>query len=272
MVYKGCDIGSAKPTKAVLEEFPHEMIDIVSPSEIFTVSDFCTLSNKIIEKSHKANKLPLFVGGSMMYFKSLLDGIHNLPDRDNNFREELEKLKLKNKPYFLYKLLENKDPDYARGIDKNDEMRTIRALEIINRTGAPLSKLLKENNKEPLSNKYSISQFGILDDRSIVHERIEERLKVILSNGLEEEAKMLEQNYDIAENHPIRKSVNYKQIFNYLNGEYNIETFFEKALFGTRQLAKRQTTWIRGWKDFTEIKIGDLTTLENNLKKAISLL
>ena len=94
----------------------------------------------------------------------------------------------------------------------------------------------------------------------------------MLSSGLEEEAKMLEQNYDIAENHPIRKSVNYKQIFNYLNGEYNIETFFEKALFGTRQLAKRQTTWIRGWKDFTEIKIGDLTTLENNLKKATSLL
>ena len=83
---------------------------------------------------------------------------------------------------------------------------------------------------------------------------------------------MLEQNYDIAENHPIRKSVNYKQIFKYLNGEYDIETCFEKALFATRQLAKRQTTWIRGWKDFTEIKIGDLTTLENNLKKVISLL
>ena len=126
--------------------------------------------------------------------------------------------------------------------------------------------------RQPLYNKYSISQFGILDDRSIVHERIEERLKVILSNGLEEEAKMLEQNYDIAENHPIRKSVNYKQIFKYLNGEYDIETFFEKALFATRQLAKRQTTWIRGWKDFTEIKIGDLTTLENNIKKVISLL
>ena len=133
MVYKGCDIGSAKPTKAILEEFPHEMIDIVSPSEIFTVSDFCTLSKTIIEKSHKADKLPLFVGGSMMYFKSLLDGIHNLPDRDNNFREELEKLKLKNKPYFLYKLLEKKDPEYAQGIDKNDEIRIIRALEVIKR-------------------------------------------------------------------------------------------------------------------------------------------
>ena len=272
MVYKGCDIGSAKPSKAILEEFPHEMVDIVNPSQIFTVSDFCNLSNKIIEKSHKSNRLPLFVGGSMMYFRSLLDGMHNLPERDNNFREELEKLKLKNEPYFLFKLLENKDPEYAQGVDKNDEMRIVRALEIINKTGNPFSNLLKKDKKESLSDKYSISQFGILDDRHLIHERIEERLKLILSSGLEEEAIKLDEKYDIAENHPIRKSVNYKQIFKYINGEYDIETFHERALFASRQLAKRQTTWIRGWKDFTETRIGDFATLEDNVKKVISLL
>ena len=105
MVYKGCDIGSAKPSKSTLKRFPHEMVDIIKPSEIFTVADFYSLAKKIIDKSHSEKKLPLFVGGSMMYFKSLLDGMHELPQRDNNFRERLVKLKEKNKTHFLFSLL-----------------------------------------------------------------------------------------------------------------------------------------------------------------------
>ena len=93
MVYRDCNIGSAKPSKSILKKYKHHMIDILEPSELFTVADFCTISSNLVKKIHLKNKIPLFVGGSMMYFKSLLDGIHNLPDRDNNFREELEKLK-----------------------------------------------------------------------------------------------------------------------------------------------------------------------------------
>ena len=104
------------------------MVDVITPNKIFTVAEFCKLSRKIIKSAHDKKRLPVFIGGSMMYFKSLLDGMHNLPERDNNFREELEKLKLKNEPYFLFKLLKNKDPEYAQGVDKNDEMRIVRAL------------------------------------------------------------------------------------------------------------------------------------------------
>ncbi len=272
MVYKGCDIGSAKPSKSILKRFPHEMVDILNPNEIFTVADFYSLSHEAIEKAHQLNKVPFFVGGSMMYFKSLLDGMHALPERDNDYRYELENLKKDNEPHFLFKLLNEKDPEYAKELNKNDEIRLIRALEVIQKTGKPFSKILKENKKNPLSNKYTIYQFGVLDERELLHTRIEERLKNILSNGLEEEALTLLDKYDIKDNHPIRKSVNYKQIFNYLNGEYDIETFFQKALFASRQLAKRQTTWLRGWNNYNKIKINEIKTLEDSFKKIISLL
>ena len=122
MVYKDCNIGSAKPNKNVLEKYPHHLIDIVSPNEVFNVSDFCKYSKKIIEITHSKNKLPIFVGGSMMYFKSLYSGIYNLPERDQEFRESLKKLQSNGNDFFLYKKLNKIDPDYATKIHKNDEV------------------------------------------------------------------------------------------------------------------------------------------------------
>ncbi len=272
MVYRDCDIGSAKPSKDILKKFPHEMVDVANPDKLFTVGDFYTLSHKIIEKSHLDNKLPLFVGGSMMYFKTLLDGMNVLPERDINYRRYLENLKEDSKPHFLFNLLNERDPKYAKNLNKNDEVRIIRALEVIKRTGRPFSTVLKETKRNPLTNKYDIYQFGILDERKLIHKRIKDRLEKILSDGLEEEAITLLEKYNIPNNHPIRKSVNYKQIFNYLNGEYDIETFTQKALFATRQLAKRQITWIRSWENYVKIKVNEIKPLEDNVKKIISLL
>ena len=272
MVYRDCDVGSAKPSKDILKKFPHEMVDVANPDKVFTAADFYNLSHKIIEKSHLDNKLPLFVGGSMMYFKTLLDGINVLPERDNNYRRYLENLKEDNKSHFLFNLLNQRDPKYAKNLNKNDEVRIIRALEVINKTGRPFSKVLEETVKNPLSNKYNVYQFGIMDEREIIHQRIKERLERILSDGLEEEATTLLEKYNIPNNHPIRKSVNYKQIFNYINGEYNIDTFSQKALFATRQLAKRQITWIRSWENYLKIGINEIKPLEDSVKKIISLL
>ena len=131
---------------------------------------------------------------------------------------------------------------------------------------------MKESKKNPLSDEYEISQFGVLDEREIIHDRIEERLKRILSDGLEEEALTLLEEYNISANHPIRKSVNYKQIFDYLDGKYDEKTLFQKALFASRQLAKRQITWIRGWDEYTEIQINEVKVIEDRFKKIISLL
>ncbi len=272
MVYKGCDIGSAKPDKQILEKYPHDMVDIISPNKIFSVADFCSTSHKTIKKAHLAKKIPLFVGGSMMYFKSLLDGMHDLPDREKNYRAELEQRKLQNGPSYLYDLLKKKDPVYAEKINKNDETRIIRGLEVFKVLNKPLSEILKDKQKKALTNNFSVLQFGIMDERSNIHERIEKRLKSMFDNGLEQEVKNLLQRYKIPKNHPIRKSVNYKQFFSYLNDEYDLETCFDKALYATRQLAKRQSTWIRGWEEFKEIGIKDIKILEDSFKKVTSLL
>ena len=273
MVYKDCNIGSAKPTKEVLKEYPHHMIDIVSPNEIFTVADFCSLSKKLVKSSHNKKKLPVFVGGSMMYFKSLFEGIHDLPKRDENYRKELKELKLNSSNQnFLYDMLKDFDNDYAKKINKNDEVRIIRALEVFKITGKQISKILSEESNNKLSNDYEVAQFAITHDRELLHKRIESRLDKIIEDGMLEEAKYLLKKYNIGLEHPLRKSVNYKQAFNYLNNKYEYDDFYKKSLYATRQLAKRQTTWLRSWKKFKEIKINQEGNLENSIKKLISLL
>ncbi|MFL2707526.1 MAG: tRNA (adenosine(37)-N6)-dimethylallyltransferase MiaA [Gammaproteobacteria bacterium] len=272
MVYKDCDIGSAKPSKNILKKYPHKMVDIKNLNEIFTAAEFCNISHEIIENSHLNNKLPLFVGGSMMYFKSLLNGMHDLPDRDNDYRSELEKLNLENGPNYLYHILKSIDPVYAEGLNKNDNIRIIRALEVFKITGKTLSQILTKPSKNLLSKKYSISQFGILPDREVLHKRIERRLKIMIEEGLEEEVSSLLDNYNIAQNHPIRKSVNYKQMFSYLNNEFDSNTFFKKSLYASRQLAKRQMTWLRSWDKFKDIEINELKLIDDDFKKMISLL
>ena len=272
MVYRGCDIGSAKPSKSILKKFPHEMIDVVNPDEVFTVADFCNISLELITQTHLEKKLPLFVGGSMMYFKSLLNGMHELPERNSKYRDQLEKLKEGKEKHYLFSLLNDKDPEYAKCINKNDEIRIIRALEVIQKNGEPLSKTLKKNKNNPIFEKYHIEQFGLLDEREFIHKRIEERLESILSDGLENEAIEILKKYEIPDNHPIRKSINYKQIFEYIDGRYDIETFFQKALFATRQLAKRQITWMRSWDNYTEIRINEFKAVKDKLKNIISLI
>ena len=272
MVYKDCNIGSAKPTKEILKKYPHHIIDVVSPNEIFTVADFCAISKKIIKNAHYKKKLPVLIGGSMMYFKSLFDGIHDLPARDENYRKELRRLKLNNNDNFLYNLLNDIDSDYAKKINKNDEVRIIRALEVFKVTGKLMSEIISTNSNKKLSFDYEIAQFGIIHDRELLHKRIESRLNKIIEEGLLEEAKSLLKKYNIDLEHPLRRAVNYKQAFSYLNNEYEYDTFYKKALYATRQLAKRQTTWLRSWKEFEEIDINQQNNIENSIKNLISLL
>ena len=269
MVYKDCNIGSAKPNKDLLKKYPHHLVDQVSLDEIFTVAEFYKLSRQLIKEIHKKDKIPLFVGGTMMYFKSLYEGIHDLPLRDDEYRSKLKKMYSNND---LYDLLKKVDPEYAKKLDANDELRILRALEINKNTGKPFSKILQEDTKESISKEYEVFQFGIVEERSLIHERIEKRLENIISMGLEDEAKKILQKYEPKNDHPIRRSINYKQIFDYLESKDDFDTFKSKALFATRQLAKRQITWMRSWNVFSEININELIKLENEVKKAISLL
>ena len=135
MVYKKCDIGSAKPSKEILKQYPHHLVDVESLNNIFSVADFLNLSKALIKELHDKNKIPFFVGGSMMYFRSLFYGIHDLPGRDLEYRKELNEIKQNNSTSHLYKMLEGIDPNYAVDIDHNDEIRIIRALEIYKNSG-----------------------------------------------------------------------------------------------------------------------------------------
>ena len=243
MVYKDCDIGSAKPSKDILLKHKHHLVDCIEPEQIYSVADFYESSLKLITEIHNNNKLPLFVGGSMMYFKSLIYGLDNLPERNDTYRNELEKIKNENGIDMLYKMLKESDPKYAKQVNNSDEKRIIRALEVVKASGNNFSSMVGYKNKDYLVSNFSIHQFGIFDeDRSLLHSRIEERLEMIIQNGLIDEVKGLLNKYKIPENHPIRKSVNYKQAISFLNKEYDSEEFFKRALYATRQLAKKQMT------------------------------
>ena len=273
MVYKDCDIGSAKPSKDILLKHKHHLVDCIEPEQIYSVADFYESSLKLITEIHNNNKLPLFVGGSMMYFKSLIYGLDNLPERNDTYRNELEKIKNENGIDVLYKMLKESDPKYAKQVNNSDEKRIIRALEVVKASGNNFSSMVGYKNKDYLVSNFSIHQFGIFDeDRSLLHSRIEERLEMIIQNGLIDEVKGLLNKYKIPENHPIRKSVNYKQAISFLNKEYDSEEFFKRALYATRQLAKRQMTWLRSWDDLNVFNLKTSYKIEESIKRLLTSL
>ena len=272
MVYKDCNIGSAKPNEEILQKYPHHLINIKSLNDIFTVSDFCGIANALIKVAHRNQKLPILVGGSMMYFKSLFDGIHDLPNRDDEFREELKRLKRNNSDSYLYELLKDTDPVYAKLINENDDVRIIRALEIHKNSNKKMSDILKEEPTNGAKNKYDIHQFGIHFDREVLHNRIKRRLNNMFDDGSIEEARNILNNYKLSDDHPINKAVNYKQAFDFLSGKYPEDVMQDKALYATRQLAKRQDTWMRGWRKYTVLKDGNPEILLNSVKNLVSLL
>ena len=266
MIYKDCDIGSAKPSKDELIKAPHHLINKITVEEIYTASDFYHEAHEIIKAVHNRDRTPVFVGGTMMYFKSLLDGMDNLPPRNEEFREFLEERAKSKGLESLYKDLINKDSRYISSINQKDKKRIIRALEIIK-----FSKDDKDDQKkEKLNDRYNLFQYSLVDtSRKIIHQRIEERLENIITDEFIDEVKNLLGNYDIPKNHPILKSVNYKQCIEYLNGEINKENFYLKSLYATRQLAKKQATWINSWKSLELFELEEINKLEKTLKKVI---
>ena len=272
MVYKKCDVGSAKPSKEILKQYPHHLVDVETLNNIFSVADFLNLAKALIEEIHDKNKIPFFVGGSMMYFRSLFYGIHDLPGRDLEYRKELNEIKQNNSTSYLYKMLEGIDPNYAVDIDHNDEIRIIRALEIYKNSGKKLSEIFSNNPTNGIKEKYEVIQFGIKTDRGILHERIKARLHEMIDKGLIEETENILNDFNISESHPIRKAVNYKQSIEYINGKYPKDILFDKALYATRQLAKRQVTWMKSWDDYINVDIEDIKTFTNKVKNSLSSL
>jgi len=273
MVYKECNVGSAKPSDATLEKYPHHLVNHVSLDSIFSVADFYTAAIELIENIHAREKIPLMVGGSMMYFNLLKTGINTLPPADRQLRKKLEEKIFTNGVEALHADLKKLDAKAADNIKPQDSQRIIRAIEIITSTGISLDGNLASLPTSQLKDKYNLIEFGIFpSDRSKLHERIESRQGALVGDKLLEEITQIQNAFKISAEHPAMKAINYRQGLQVLEGKIEKSELFEKSLYATRQFAKRQCTWMRGWKNLTYFDLHQGEEAKEQLKKHLNLL
>ncbi|WP_286833149.1 MULTISPECIES: tRNA (adenosine(37)-N6)-dimethylallyltransferase MiaA [Acinetobacter] len=253
LVYREMDIGTAKPTKAELEQYPHHLIDIISPLEVYSAANFVEDACRLIDDMHARGKTPILVGGTMLYFKALLEGLSdNLPSADYKVRAEIEAKTEREGWEAVYAELCTVDPVAGQKFKVSDKQRIIRALEVYKLTGQAITKLQAEQPKnQPY--RYSFHNYALIPDRVELHKRIEKRLEIMWEIGFLNEVKSLMKKYDFDENLPSMRSVGYRQAIEFIkNSDRSVEKQREmedKALFATRQLAKRQYTWLRSLQD-----------------------
>lgn len=247
LVYRGLDIGTAKPNVGVLNRVPHHLIDIRDPVQSYSVAEFREDALAAMAAITARGNIPLLVGGSMLYFKILRDGLARLPTSDPQVRAEIERdAKQYGWPY-VHRQLAAVDPLSAKRIHPNHSQRLERALEVYRLTGMTITDLhAKQTVTQTLP--YRLLPFAIAPlERSTLHQRIEQRFYAMLSQGLVEEVRALYQRGDLNLDKPAMRAVGYRQVWQYLEGQWNYEQMVERAIVATRQLAKRQLTWLRAW-------------------------
>ena len=273
MVYKECNVGSAKPSNAILKKHPHHLVNHVSLDSIFSVADFYDSAIRLIDDIHARDQIPLMVGGSMMYFNLLKKGISDLPSADRMLRDELEQRIFAGGVDALHADLRRLDPIAAKNIDSHDSQRIIRAIEIITSTGMSLNENLSSEQTRELKDKYTLIEFGILpEERAKLHERIESRQEILVGDKLLEEIVNIKNIFNISTEHPAMKAINYRQGLQVVEGKLEKSKLFEKSLFATRQFAKRQCTWMRGWENLICFDLHQGEKAAEQLKKQLNLL
>ncbi|WP_405023252.1 tRNA (adenosine(37)-N6)-dimethylallyltransferase MiaA [Marinospirillum sp.] len=248
LVYRGMDIGTAKPDAATLAKAPHRLIDIRDPADTYSAGDFRRDALQAMQEITEAGKIPLLVGGTSLYFQRLLAGDSNLPAADPLLRRKLEQELQDQGCPALHQRLAAIDPESAKRIAPTDPQRTLRALELWELTGKTRTQLWQEQAAEKQPFPWRALQLGLAPkDRKLLHERIEQRFVKMLEEGFIEEVAQLKQREDLHAGLPSMRSVGYRQVWQYLEGELNRTEMFEKGVAATRQLAKRQLTWMRSW-------------------------
>lgn len=233
LVYRGMDIGTAKPDKETLKKFPHELIDICEPEDSFSVNDFIDLATTQIELAFKENKLPILVGGTSFYFNALEHGISNLPASTDKSRKHFNDLLKKLGSEKLHDNLKEVDPKSAARIHPNDSQRITRALEVYDLSGETLSSLQGKKNHKKLNLK--IKKIILMPKRSELHERIEERFIDMIKNGFLDEVEALKKNKKLNLDLASMRCVGYRQVWNYFDGIYNKKEMIEKAIVADRK-------------------------------------
>lgn len=244
MVYRGMDIGTAKPGPEVREIAPHELIDICDVTEVYSAGRFRDDAVKSIEHLHNQGKIPLLAGGTGLYFRTLEQGIADLPAADQLIRERLEREARVFGWQALHRRLAGIDPESADRIHPNDPQRIQRALEVYEITGKSLSEVIAEGRQSPMP--YPCLKIILTPgERGIIHDRVKLRFMHMIELGIIDEVRGFYERGDVSGNLPSMRMVGYRQIWRYLDGLLDYSEMLEHAIVATRQLAKRQLTWLR---------------------------
>lgn len=247
MVYRGMDIGTAKPGPDVLARAPHHLIDIRDPSEHYSAGDFRRDALELLDRISAAGRVPILVGGTMLYFRALEHGLADLPAADPALRERLNRRAARKGWHALHAELEHVDPAAAARIHPNDPQRIQRALEVHHQSGQPLTALQERRPTEAA--RYRFVHIALVPhDRSLLHAIIEKRFNRMISMGFIDEVRSLFERTDLNRDTPAMRAVGYRQLWDHLEGKVSRDEAIRQGIVATRRLAKRQMTWIRGMR------------------------
>ena len=284
MIYRGMDIGTAKPSADELARAPHRLINICDPAETYSAADFRRDALAEMADIAARGRIPLLVGGTMMYFKALLHGMSNLPSADPELREAIEKQAEVEGWQVLHDELSTKDPEAAALIHPNNRQRLMRAIEVIRLTGKPISEFWQSGSggqsgvedfpyttrwqaDEQAGLPYTVVQFALAPaERSVLHQRIKQRFSAMLQAGFVDEVRALMARGDLEPDMPSMRCVGYRQAWEYLAGKTGYDDFVDKGVAATRQLAKRQLTWLRKWQGVHWLASADPAEILGTLK------
>lgn len=245
LVYRGLNIGSAKP------DYPHHLVDIRDPTEVYSAADFQRDANQLADEITSRGKIPLLVGGTMLYFKAFLEGLAEMPAANLEVRADIEREAAAQGWPEIHRQLERVDPLAARRIHPNHSQRLSRALEVYRSSGVTLSQWQARQGGQPLpEDRFRIYQLAICpQDRAELHRRIAKRFEIMLEEGFVDEVVALRAREDLNVNLPAIRAVGYRQIWSHLDGDLTLDEAINNGVAATRQLAKRQLTWLRKWPD-----------------------
>ncbi|MCD9117816.1 tRNA (adenosine(37)-N6)-dimethylallyltransferase MiaA [Pseudomonas bijieensis] len=275
LVYRGMDIGTAKPSKELLAEFPHRLIDILDPAEAYSAADFRRDALQAMAEITARGKIPLLVGGTMLYYKALVDGLADMPAADPEVRTQIEEEAARLGWQALHEQLAIIDPESAARIHPNDPQRLSRALEVYRVSGQSMTALRQRQSAQSTEAAasglqqlpYTVANLAIAPaNRQVLHRRIEQRFTLMLEQGFIDEVVALRERSDLHPGLPSIRAVGYRQVWDYLDGKLTSAEMQERGIIATRQLAKRQFTWLRSWTDLHWLDSLDCDNLPRALK------
>ncbi|UZD95972.1 tRNA (adenosine(37)-N6)-dimethylallyltransferase MiaA [Pseudomonas corrugata] len=275
LVYRGMDIGTAKPSKELLAEFPHRLIDILDPAEAYSAADFRRDALQAMADITARGRIPLLVGGTMLYYKALIDGLADMPAADPEVRAQIEEEAARLGWQALHEQLALIDPESAARIHPNDPQRLSRALEVYRVSGQSMTALRQRQSAQSTEAAasglqqlpYTVANLAIAPaNRQVLHRRIEQRFTLMLEQGFIDEVVALRERSDLHAGLPSIRAVGYRQVWGYLDGKLTSAEMKERGIIATRQLAKRQFTWLRSWSDLHWLDSLDCDNLPRALK------